>query len=193
MSKRRNKNLKDLRKKLRKTRRRQIELEERLREKILTFDAPELYLKSKELKEGDDLVFINDMRDVLKVTKIGVGLAACQIGVNKRVCVLRFRPRDYSIITLINPVIIEKSSVNVVGEEGCLSFPGIVSKVKRPYKIKVKYLKEDFTESIAEFVSFEARVVCHEIDHFDGICAVGDKYKETNRSDIERQAGSTTV
>ena len=146
-------------------------------EKILLYDAPELYALSTELSKDDDTAFIKTLMDVVCATLNGVGLAACQIGVSKRVCVLRFNVKLNTVRLLINPEIIEQSSDKfTIGEEGCLSFPGIVSEIQRPYAIKVKYLDANFEEHIEDFEGFESKVISHEIDHMDGKCAIGEIY-----------------
>lgn len=96
----------------------------------------------------------------------GVGLAAPQIGISKRIVVID--DRNGNRFALINPVITE-SAGQQISDEGCLSLPGFAGKVKRPLRVKVEALNED-----GEAVSFEATdrlavIVCHELDHLDGI------------------------
>ena len=146
-------------------------------QKILLYDAPELHLPSTELTKDDDMEFIGTLMDVLCATSNGVGMAACQIGVNKRVCALRINTKLNVVKLLINPEIIEQSSDKfTTGEEGCLSFPGIVSEIQRPYSIKVKYLDENFEEHVEDVEGFASKVIGHEIDHMDGKCVIGEIY-----------------
>ena len=153
-------------------------------EKILLYDAPELYILSTELSKDDDMKFIETMMDVICATSNGVGLAACQIGVNKRVCVLRVNTKFNVIKLLINPEIVEASSDRfTTGEEGCLSFPGIVSEIQRPYTIKVKYLDENFEEHVESFEGFESKVIGHEIDHMNGECVLSKIWKQRQKSE----------
>jgi len=176
-------NNKARRKRIQNKRKRENLLRSSLLKKILLFDAPELYAESSDLSTGDDREFIKILKDVVCATENGVGLAACQIGVNKRVCVLRIDTSINVLKVLINPVVIEESIDKfVIGEEGCLSFPGIVSEIKRPYKIKVKYLDENFVEHIENFEGFESKVVGHEIDHMSGKCILGEIYKKRQKS-----------
>jgi peptide deformylase len=148
-------------------------------QKILLYDAPELHLPSTELTKDDDMEFIKTLMDVLCATSNGVGMAACQIGVNKRVCALRINTKFNVVKVLINPEIIEKSENKfTTGEEGCLSFPGIVSEIQRPYNIKVKYLDENFEEHVEDVEGFASKVIGHEIDHMDGQCLIGKIWKE---------------
>lgn len=152
-------------------------------EKILLYDAPELHKPSSELLAGDNMDFIKIMMDVVCATINGVGLAACQIGVNKRVCVLRIDTDINVVKVLINPEIIEESTDRfTIGEEGCLSFPGIVSEIQRPYTIKVKYLDTNFEEHVESFEGFESKVIGHEIDHFNGECVIAKIYKQRQNS-----------
>jgi peptide deformylase len=153
-------------------------------QKILLYDAPELYLPSTELTKDDDMEFIGTLMDVLCATSNGVGMAACQIGVNKRVCALRINTKLNAIKLLINPEIVEESENRfVTGEEGCLSFPGIVSEIQRPYSIKVKYLDENFEEHIEDFEGFESKVIGHEIDHMNGECVIGEIWRQRQNSE----------
>ena len=152
-------------------------------QKILLYDAPELHNPSSELLIDDDMEFIGTMMDVICATINGVGLAACQIGVNKRVCVLRVDTDINVVKILINPEIIEESSDKLVtGEEGCLSFPGIVSEIQRPYEIKVKYLDTNFEEHIESFEGFESKVIGHEIEHMNGECVIGEIWRQRQNS-----------
>ena len=95
---------------------------------------------------------------------MGVGLAAPQVGILKRVVVIDVG--DGPII-LINPEIIEKSGEQT-GDEGCLSVPGMSGQVTRPDYVKVKALNEDMEEVVYEGEGLLARAFCHELDHLDG-------------------------
>jgi len=105
----------------------------------------------------------------------GVGLAAPQIGLPIRLLVIDLAPFKEDNpelgafnVVMINPQILEKSEEEVVGEEGCLSIPGIHENVSRAQKIQIKYLDKDFIEHIEEFDSYKARVIQHEYDHLEG-------------------------
>ena len=95
---------------------------------------------------------------------MGVGLAAPQVGILKRIVVIDVG--DGPII-LINPEIIEKSGEQT-GDEGCLSVPGMAGQVTRPDHVKVKALNEDMEEVVYEGEGLLARAFCHELDHLDG-------------------------
>ena len=108
-------------------------------------------------------VLINDMLDTM-YEALGVGLAAPQVGVLKRIVVIDVGEGP---IVLINPEIIETSGEQS-GEEGCLSVPGKSGLVRRPDYVKVRALNEDMEEIELEGEGLLARAFCHEIDHLDG-------------------------
>ena len=108
-------------------------------------------------------VLINDMLDTM-YEAMGVGLAAPQVGILKRIVVIDVGDGP---IVLINPEIIETSGEQT-GEEGCLSVPGKAGVVTRPNYVKVKTLTEDMEEVVLEGEGLLARAFCHEIDHLDG-------------------------
>jgi peptide deformylase len=96
----------------------------------------------------------------------GVGLAAPQLGVLQRVIVVA--PVDHRPIALINPVITE-SFGEQIGQEGCLSIPGLYGNVPRAEKVEVEALDRRGREIVVELQGMPARIVQHEIDHLDGI------------------------
>lgn len=108
-------------------------------------------------------VLINDMLDTM-YEALGVGLAAPQVGVLKRIVVIDVGEGP---IVLINPEIIETSGEQS-GEEGCLSVPGKSGLVTRPDYVKARALNEDMEEIELEGEGLLARAFCHEIDHLDG-------------------------
>lgn len=118
-------------------------------------------------------VLLEDMIETM-VYANGVGLAAPQIGVLRRVIVIDVGEGPLKII---NPEIIEASGA-IVDIEGCLSVPILTGTVERPENVKVKYLDENGDEKIIDASGLLARVFCHEIDHLDGILYT-DKAIET--------------
>jgi len=94
----------------------------------------------------------------------GVGLAAPQIGLSLKLAVVFY---EGVLHCLINPEIIFSNGEDSM-EEGCLSFPGIYGKVRRPLKVSVKTLDLDGREQVLEAEGFLARAFCHEIDHLNG-------------------------
>lgn len=99
----------------------------------------------------------------------GVGLAANQVGILKRIVVIDTTGED--LYVLINPEIIETSG-SQTGQEGCLSLPGQAGIVTRPNYVKVKALDENMEEYILEGTELLARAICHECDHLDGMMYV---------------------
>ena len=106
---------------------------------------------------------IDDMFDTMYEAN-GVGLAAPQVGIVKRIVVIDIGEGP---IVLINPEILETSGEQT-GDEGCLSVPGMAGQVTRPNYVKVKAMDEDMNEVIYEGTELLARAFCHEIDHLDG-------------------------
>ena len=109
------------------------------------------------------LVLIEDMIDTM-YEAMGVGLAAPQVGILKRLVVIDVGEGP---IVLMNPEILETSGEQT-GDEGCLSVPGKAGTVTRPNYVKVKALDENMEEVIYEGEGLLARAFCHEIDHLDG-------------------------
>ena len=106
---------------------------------------------------------ITDMLDTM-YDAMGVGLAAPQVGILKRIVVIDVGEGP---IVLINPEILETSGEQT-GDEGCLSVPGMAGQVTRPNYVKVKALGVNMDEQIYEGEGLLARAFCHEIDHLDG-------------------------
>lgn len=121
--------------------------------------------KSREIKEVTPRIreLIDDMLDTLYDAN-GVGLAAPQVGVLKRLVVIDVGEGP---IVLINPVILE-SSGEQTGDEGCLSLPGKAGEVTRPNYVKVRAYDENMEEFEIEGTELLARAFCHEIDHLEG-------------------------
>ena len=109
------------------------------------------------------LTLIEDMLDTM-YDAYGVGLAAPQVGILKRIVVIDVGEGP---IILINPEIVETSGEQT-GNEGCLSVPGKAGTVTRPNYVKVKACNENMEEVIYEGEELLARAFCHEIDHLDG-------------------------
>lgn len=124
--------------------------------------------KSKVIKEMTPNLemLIGDMLDTMYEHE-GVGLAAPQVGILKRVVVIDISPEGDEPLVLINPVVLETSGEQK-GSEGCLSVPGKVGIVTRPNYAKVQALNENMEEIIVEGEELMARALLHEIDHLDG-------------------------
>ena len=107
---------------------------------------------------------IDDMLETMYEAD-GVGLAAPQVGILRRLVVIDVGEGP---LVLINPEIIEKSGEQT-GMEGCLSLPGKAGEVTRPNHVVCKAFNEDMEEIIVEGEELLARAICHELDHLDGI------------------------
>lgn len=110
------------------------------------------------------LILIKDMQETMYHSK-GVGLAAPQVGILKRIAVIDVGDGP---ITIINPEIVEMQGAQLANE-GCLSIPGTQKNVERPEKVTVKALNEEGEEIVIQGEGLLARALCHEIDHLDGI------------------------
>jgi len=134
--------------------------------KILTYGDELLTKKCREVTKIDDriITLLDDLADTLKDAK-GVGLAAPQVGVLKRVAIVDV---GEGVIELINPKIINSSGC-VNDLEGCLSVPGKYGYVERPKKVTVEAMnrKGEIFQITGE--DLLARAFCHEIEHLDGI------------------------
>lgn len=113
-----------------------------------------------------ELTLIKDMQDTMYEAD-GVGIAAPQVGVLKRIFIVDVRDEN-GLMVFINPEILETSG-NQVDEEGCLSIPGEAYEVERPDYVKVKALNEKGEEFILEGEGLLARAILHENDHLNGI------------------------
>ena len=139
---------------------------------ILTEPNKILREKSLSVETVDENLqkLMNDMLETMYAAP-GIGLAAIQIGIPKRIIVLDIAPKDgpKNPMFFINPEIIEKSDNNLTYEEGCLSVPGQFAEIDRPGKCHIKYL--DYYGQTKELVAEGMLATCiqHEMDHLEGI------------------------
>ena len=133
--------------------------------KIRTEGDPVLTKVSRPVTEMTPKLrtLIFDMLDTM-YEEMGVGLAAPQVGILKRVVTIDVGDGP---MVLINPEILETSGEQT-GDEGCLSVPGMAGQVTRPNYVKVRAFDEDMEEVVYEGTELLARAFCHEIDHLDG-------------------------
>ena len=127
---------------------------------VLTKKCREITEMTPKIKE-----LIDDMLDTMYEAN-GVGLAAPQVGILKRIVVIDIG-NDEPLV-LINPEILEQSGEQT-GEEGCLSLPGKVGTVTRPNYVKCRAYDENMEQFEVEGTELLARAICHELDHLDGI------------------------
>ena len=127
-----------------------------LREEMPAFDFKNPIMDSVQL--------YTDLAETMREND-GMGLAANQIGVRTRAFVLR----GEDILGIFNPRVVDTSTEMVLLEEGCLSYPSLLVKIKRPKTIKVRYTTPDGETTTKTFTGITARVFLHELDHLDGI------------------------
>ena len=134
---------------------------------ILGFDQPVLREKARKVPriDGSIVRLLDDLAETMYAAP-GAGLAANQIGVPLRVCVVKGEENQHW--GLVNPVLV-KGEGSQVGYEGCLSFPGWVGEVERYETVVVKGLNRKGKEIRVKSSGFTARAFQHELDHLDGI------------------------
>jgi peptide deformylase len=132
--------------------------------------SPLLRQQAAPVARVDDAVrqLVEDLFETMRAAK-GVGLAANQIGVARRVAVVDIGDEDPPPLVLINPRIVERADEDETAEEGCLSIPEIFGDVKRSARVVVEALDQDGQTFRAEAHGYKARAIQHEVDHLDGI------------------------
>jgi peptide deformylase len=140
--------------------------------------------KTREVTEVNDHIkeILQDMVDTMRAAP-GVGLAAPQVGIVRKMFVAEPNPGE--VYYMINPEIYEEEGVQE-GDEGCLSVPGLIGCVKRPMKIKMRAMNLEGELKEYEFEDFEARVMCHENDHLNGIIYT-DKASNIRKPEYEEE------
>ena len=137
---------------------------------IVTYPDSTLTRRAEEVEKVDGKIrkLLSDMVDTMYANG-GIGLAAPQVGVSKRVIVVDVRPYDpsASLVSIINPEVVEEGE-EIIHEEGCLSVPGCVEGIKRRKWIKVRGLNERGREIEVEGEGMLAIALQHEIDHLNG-------------------------
>lgn len=136
---------------------------------IRTEEDPILRKKSRTVENFDDRLFelLDDMAETMYAAD-GVGLAAVQVGVLRRVVIVDI---GEGLIELINPEIVEEEGIQC-DVEGCLSLPGKQAYTIRPMTVKVKAQNRDGNWCVYKGTGLKAKAFCHEIDHLDGILYV---------------------
>lgn len=154
--------------------------------KVVTVEDPILRKTSRPVERFNDKLWqlLDDMKDTMYKTQ-GVGLAAVQVGMLRRVVVVDVGD---GYLELINPEIVEMSGEEI-SEEGCLSLPGESGKVKRPTYVKVKAQNRNGAWRMLEGTGLKARCFCHEIDHLDGTLYI-DKIIPETADDILKAGGN---
>lgn len=136
---------------------------------IKKFNDKALREKAKPVEKIDEKIknLISDMIETM-IKSNGIGLAAPQVGVSKRVVVLQTDLDNEQILSLINPKIINKKG-GLIQEEGCLSFPEIYINIKRSEEIEVEAMNMKGKKVRFKAQGLLARIIQHEVDHIDGI------------------------
>lgn len=133
--------------------------------KIRIFPDPALKMPTARVERFDeDLVSLIEKMRVTMEMHDGVGLAAPQVGVSKKIALVAY---DDVFYVLINPELLEQEGEQD-GEEGCLSFPGIYANVKRPARVRVAAQDVTGERKVYEVENFLARAFLHEMDHLNG-------------------------
>jgi peptide deformylase len=151
---------------------------------IRIYPDPVLREAAAPVTDVDESVrkLVADMGETMRDAP-GVGLAAPQVGVQRRVLVYSVSPED-AIHALINPEIVERRGEEIA-EEGCLSIPGLAFPVARAQSIVVRGLDGDGQALTRELEDFEARIVQHEVDHLDGVLFL-DRIEASDRREAMR-------
>ena len=155
--------------------------------KILTDKDPALHKVCKPVTAFDEKLhkLLDDMTETL-IDSGGVGLAAPQVGILRRVFLVDVGMEENEVIEFINPEILETDGEQV-GPEGCLSVPGKYGLVKRPYYVKVRAQDRNGEWFEAEGEELIGRCFCHENDHLDGIIytQVMDRFLTQEELEVE--------
>lgn len=146
---------------------------------IRTFDDPILHQPCVRISNGIEAENVyRDMVRVLQSHDNGVGLAAPQAGHSRRMIIL-WPDRKHPPREMVNPELVWRGTSTKVLPEGCLSFPGVTARVKRWTSIRVKFHRMGEAKPVEQgFHGWHARIVQHELDHLDGICKVGDAWRD---------------
>jgi peptide deformylase len=157
-----------------------------------TFGDPVLKSPASPVTEFDDRLGEEVERMVgLMHDAIGVGLAATQLGIMRRLLVFQAGP-DAPATPLINPEIEWRSDDLATAEEGCLSIPGVVVDVDRPLHVRVRGLDASGEPLLIEASGLEARVIQHEVDHLDGVLMIDRTTREQRKGALRALREGTT-
>ena len=151
----------------------------------IVLDGDEILRKRcREVTDIDDRIrmILDDMVETMK-SKDGIGIAAPQVGIMRRMFVIEAVPGE--ILEMINPKVLETSGIQNV-EEGCLSLPGYVGTVERPEFIKIEALDRNGKKFVHEGTELKAVALSHELDHLDGILYT-DKATDIHEIDPEEE------
>ena len=153
--------------------------------KIVTIGDETLRKHCKPQEKFDKRLatLLNDMAETMYKAE-GVGLAAPQVGILRRAAVVDITEDHSGLLELVNPEIVEREGEQT-GREGCLSVPGRQGVVTRPMKVKVRYQDRNGDLYELETEGFEARAICHELDHLDGRLYIDVMDRELTEEEIQ--------
>lgn len=155
---------------------------------LVTAPDPRLSICSEEVTQVDDKMrqFMDDMLETMRHHD-GIGLAAVQVGVHKRILVMEMEQEGIlQQFFVVNPTIIATSEEENIYEEGCLSFPDQKAMVSRPRSITVHYLNYQGEEQVMECSGLLATCIQHEMDHLNGVVFI-DHVSKMKRDMILRK------
>jgi len=147
---------------------------------IRQYPDPVLRMEAKPVEEFDeDLRRLAERMSALMAEARGVGLAATQVGILRRLFV--FAPEDDEVATLVNPVIVRRSDEIDTDDEGCLSLQGVLAPVERAVSVRIEGKDETGKDVAYDLEGFAARAVQHELDHLDGVLIIDRTTPEARR------------
>jgi peptide deformylase len=148
---------------------------------IRHYPDPALRMKAKPVEEfDDDLRRLVERMKALMVDAVGVGLAATQVGILRRLFVFD-RSNGDGTAALVNPVIVERSGEVEAGDEGCLSLQGVLVPVERAVSLRIEGKDERGNDVVYDLEANPARCVQHELDHLDGVLIIDRTTPEARR------------
>tara|TARA_Y100000991_G_scaffold139164_1_gene104857 strand:+ start:384 stop:905 length:522 start_codon:yes stop_codon:yes gene_type:complete len=157
--------------------------------KILTIPDTRLKHKSQVVEKFDHSLkkIIDDMFDTLYASGNGIGLAAPQVGVKKRIVVIDIKKDDVSNpVAYVNPKITKFSDEKFINEEGCLSVPEYFADVERAKEVEVEWFDKDGKKTVSNFSGLMSICIQHEIDHLNGILFIDHLSKLKRKLAIEK-------
>lgn len=146
---------------------------------VLPYPNPFLRKRAADVEDFDDRLaqIVADMEETM-ADQDGIGLAATQVGIDLRLLILApyafegEEGRGKPNVVIINPEVVWESDETVLGEEGCLSFPGVFIQVERPQKVRIRARKADGETFEIQGQGLGARAILHEIDHLEGVVMI---------------------
>ncbi len=154
---------------------------------LCIFGHPALKMPCRDVRPDEKVIDLVESMVATMAQLNGVGIAANQVGHLKRVCIVApsmqrgYEPKKPAQV-LINPRIVEQSDETEQAREGCLSIPGWQHHVSRPVEVTVEALDLEGNQLTFDAEGFEARVVCHELDHLDGCLIVDHGTRQQKRA-----------